>query len=511
MSQLSLLIRTALLGTQREPLPEPPAGTLLADLLASVNSAEPEAILLSLAGAAQIMEMAGQLPYRIFTQSTNHLPPTDDVPACGAASASRLGAMLDGRFQTMVPAFLEEVAHAGRRIPDEMLPALLQHGVKAVSLRSLIIPAIGRTGRWLASQNPAWAYAAFEADTWEGLARLWRSGSSEQRGALLIQVRATHPEWGVPLAQITWKSEPANVRSRYIRALEQGLGAADEPFLEVALDDRDNTTRRKASDLLAQIPESRLMQRMSARADDLLRWTPDEHSPVEITLPDPLPADILRDCALPAAVKTAPSSMRGMRLSAILGSVPLTHWEAAWGVSPEEIVRAALASNLPRSLIRGFVSAAVRQHNSIWAGVLLRSDQYSPDVIRLAALLPAPDFEVLIAEADHPGAVLDGGVMVRLLHYWTGQWSVEVARRWIHALEHHLTQPQDKPPGMTLRMVFKKFGRACPVSLADEVAAALLPLIQPDSVWWGMVQEAVAIIRFRRAMLADLESQPGLR
>ncbi len=49
-----------------------------------------------------------------------------------------------------------------------------------------------------------------------------------------------------------------------------GLSMADEPFLERALDDRDAQVRRRAAELLAGLPDSRLAARLTAAAGSIL-------------------------------------------------------------------------------------------------------------------------------------------------------------------------------------------------------------------------------------------------
>lgn len=504
MSQLSPLIRTALLGTQREPLPEPPAGTPLAALMADLNGFEPPSVLLSVAGALRLGELAGQLPRRAPAVSPAALPPSD-IPPCSVRSGQRLAVLLDGRFQAVLPEFLTALAQVKRRAPDELLPVLLDYGVKDAPQRAQIIPVLGQTGRWLAAQNPAWSYASPGAGIWDGLAPLWHSATPDQRAGLLIQLRATRPEWGLALLNSTWKSELPLARRKLIRELETGLGPADEPFLEAALDDRDLTTRRTASELLAQILGSRLVQRMSARAADILRWTPGEHFPIAISLPEPIPPDLVRDGVQPTTANM-PSNTHRMRVTVILGAITLEHWGAAWGASPEAIIQAALVSAWPRTLIRGFIQAAARQRNAAWARALLAADNYSADSIRLASVLPLHELDAMICRGDQPGQSLDGGPMLRLLHQRSSPWTTEVARCWTRALARHIRQPAGpKPPGVILRLVIKAFGRHCPAALAEEAAAALLLAIQPESVWWNIIQETVAMLRFRHAMLAEIE------
>lgn len=504
MSQLQPFIKTALLGTQREPLPDLHDGTPLAKLMVSLKDVEPEAALLSVAGAARLSEMAGRLPSLAEMSQPVVPPPTTDIQPCGADARNRLIAILDGRFPALLPEFLAELVQADRRVPDEMLASLLEHGVKAASLRPMIIKVIGATGRWLAAQNRAWTYASPQADSRDALGSVWRAGNAEQRIALLVQVRATHPEWAQSLLQITWKSEHAPLRSKLLRTLESGLSIDDESFLEAALDDRDLSARRTAQDLLAKIPNSRLVQRMTAYAADILRWTPLRLRLISVTFPKTITPHMIRDGV---TAGDAPN-IRKMQLAAILGAVPLEHWTESWGKSPQKIVQAALASAWPRSMIRGFALAAARQHNAEWAQALMIGDNYSTDTIRLGSILPLSDIERMILKMDHEPLLLDNSVVMRLLYQRNSLWSINIAQRWIDLLAQYISQSDDlKPPGATLRVVIKKFGQYCPVELTDKAASVLMPISKHETVWQSTIQEAIAMLRFRQAMLAEIKKE----
>ncbi|VAW31627.1 FIG01121071: hypothetical protein [hydrothermal vent metagenome] len=81
---------------------------------------------------------------------------------------------------------------------------------------------------------------------------------------------SSQPERGHQIVEQTWKSNNGLVRHQLIKILATNLSMADEPFLEIALDDRNHLVRRTASDLLARLPQSRLSQHMTQFAANVL-------------------------------------------------------------------------------------------------------------------------------------------------------------------------------------------------------------------------------------------------
>ena len=166
-----------------------------------------------------------------------------------------------------------------------LLPNFLERGVKSPLLRPFILPVLGELGRWLAAQNPAWAYASLEVNDWHRLNMLWKSDIKIDRHALLRQLRHTNPEIGRQLLESTWKSESPSSRTSLIKLMEVGLTFSDEPFLESVLDDRHLPVRRKAAEFLACLPESRLCQRMKVNTKSVLRWQPDAAHQIDVSFP----------------------------------------------------------------------------------------------------------------------------------------------------------------------------------------------------------------------------------
>src|SRR5205823_6656492 len=83
----------------------------------------------------------------------------EDRPRCGPRAAYYLSLMLGGQHREVLPELLEWIAAAGQRVPEDLLPDLLDLGRSARDLRAAILPVLGKRGPWLAGQNPDWSYA----------------------------------------------------------------------------------------------------------------------------------------------------------------------------------------------------------------------------------------------------------------------------------------------------------------------------------------------------------------
>jgi hypothetical protein len=230
-----------------------------------------------------LARQAGRLPAQ-RAQSSAPACDEDDLPLCPERAVQHLVALLGGGAQRgLLPEWLAELAQRGRRVPAAQLPALLDLGRTQPDLRSAILPALGKRGVWLAAQNPDWGYASSklrglrtESET-ESLSPQssvlcteWETGARAERAALLIDARKHAPELARELLKLTWATEKADDRSAFVSTFEHNLSMADEPLLESILDDRSKEVRRAAAALLVRLPESRLVQRMTARARPLL-------------------------------------------------------------------------------------------------------------------------------------------------------------------------------------------------------------------------------------------------
>ncbi len=496
------LVKTALLGTQQTELPATAGATAVAQLIAQLPRHDAAAALLAAAGTVALHRQTGWVPAHTPPPAPVSQPP--DQPVCPPQIGRQLELLLEGSHASLLPEMLAALAATGHRVPDFLLPNLLDKGVKLAAIRPSLLPLLGWRGRWLASQNPAWCYAAPELDTWAGLLAEWKTATASQRQALLRQLRQTQPERGRQLLEHTWKSDSDASRLPLIKILDVNLSQADEPFLEAALDDRIHFVRQAAADLLAGLPHSRLAQRLTQHAATLLRWTQRSKHAITITFPDVYTPAMTRDGLLAVAGSDL-AKTRSRQLTQFVGRVPLHFWTEQWRRTPEEIAEAALLSAWPRTLTAGFTTAAVRQKDVDWAEALIVVNGFSTAVARLVPLLP-PDtcFRLMQNAAYQTTGLRRDDPLFIFLQHWPHSWSAAMSQFWLDVFAQHLAQHKEQNPEPTLNNLIKRFGQKCAPALAETTVTHLtLPGLNP--AWQKTVHDLCQTLHLRRTLLAGIE------
>jgi hypothetical protein len=367
MSAWKQMVSAALVGTSQAKAPELPAPLAEAIPAAFDPKAGIEAAFLAAAGALSLWRRAGAKPVALDQSVTP--AGAEERPCISRHSANHLRRMLRGDFAAFFPVWLEAAGQAGLRVPFDQLPALLEAARQYRELRRLADAVAGRRGAWLAAQNPDWDFAVAETED------LWETGNRDQRLKFLVALRARDAATALARIQTTWKSDPADARTAFVNALESGLSMADEPFLESALDDRSKEVRRAASSLLAQLPESRLVARMVARATPLLTLKPAKllaKAALEVTLPPDADAAATRDNLDPKSFSTEKKfGEKASLLLQILAAMPPAHWSRAFNLTPDKLLAAAKKDEFSRALISGWAWAAFRFRDAEWAQALI--------------------------------------------------------------------------------------------------------------------------------------------
>jgi hypothetical protein len=189
-----------------------------------------------------------------------------------------------------------------------------------------------------------------------------------------------------------------------------GLSQADEPFLEAALDDRSKQVRDAAAELLAELPASAFVARMSARAEPLLSFQPGASGGIlkrakppklDVTLPpEKFDKSWLRD-----GITEKPEQRMGQRqwwLVQMLSFIPVTYWSAKWQAPPETIVEAARASEHSDKLLSAWTRSAIRRPDRDWILALLQGAPAEDDweaPVQLIGRLPESDRLAVVTEA----------------------------------------------------------------------------------------------------------------
>ncbi|MDO7845803.1 DUF5691 domain-containing protein [Hymenobacter sp. M29] len=411
------LLRIALLGTRQsgEPIPAfpTPADTLEQQLLLA-------------AGTLALMRKAGYEPASAAGPALAPSPP-ELLPVVGPKGTSHLHQMLVNSLHLeLLPDYLTRLAGRDLRVPPALLVPLLRHATRSTETRAALGPVLGARGHWLAALNPEWSKLGdnLPAPTASGTdLTTWETGPSAARLAWLNQHFDQMPEAARALLLAALPTEPAKMQEALLNILARHLHPDAEPTLEALLKARGQDVRRRAAELLVQIPGAALIERLWARAAPLItakRKLLGLGKPtLEITLPTAWDKSWLLDgieeitaryeyrISTTVGLQTTLGPAAG-RLGNLVGLLPPRRWTAHLGLTPGELLAAALASEWALPLLPGWAHSTLLHRDAAFAGAFLQLWQEDLPALdrancargiewgQLAALLPAADQRTLL-------------------------------------------------------------------------------------------------------------------
>jgi hypothetical protein len=364
---LDELLSVALVGTARAGDAPTPLPEALEAAAATVTDPSPEQRLLTRVALLSAFVRAGRQPIAGTPQSD---PSAADVAQpCSSRAADLLLNLIREESKELISEWLSAAGKADRRVPHRLLPDILEAARKDKSLREPVAAVIDHRGRWLMSQNPAWQFATAN-ETPDG--SLWETGTPDQRRIVLRQARKGDPARAWTLLRKTWKSDPADDRAEFLKLFAAGLSVEDEPPLENFLDDRSKQVRAVAADLLARLPRSQLVARMTARVVPLLTFKRGLLTGIKLNVTLPAEPDKAAQCD---GIDKSPPQGTGEKqwwLQQMVGSVPLSVWSESSGLEPAKIIAAAAENEFSDALLDGLNTAAERDRDPAWIDPLLR-------------------------------------------------------------------------------------------------------------------------------------------
>jgi Family of unknown function (DUF5691) len=477
------LVSTALLGTDRRPLPAPLPGALAPFGVGP----DPALNLLDRAAVVQAARRAGAAP----ASGGERLPAcsVDERVPCPTPAARRFGEMLAGQHPALLPELLRRLVERDLVLPPEHLVAAMDRARSDPELQPLVVASAGPVVPWLARLLPqlGWPLAPVGEPQ-----VAWARGTQAERLEVLRQQRAVDPAAGRSLLEAGVEKERAEHRAACYAALAVGLSPADETLLEQALDDRSPSVRQVAAGLLARLPSSAWAGRMADRALEMIRIVPAHgQDRLDVRLVAPVPPEWERDGVTSAA--PAGTSLGAHVLHQVLSSAPLATW--AQLAPPADLVVLASEHELGPNLCAAWAVATARQRDAVWARLLVEE-------IADPELVSALDAADLVAQAIRhatPDALLTPFTLA-LLETLPRPWPPNLVRPPSTAL---IALFVDRRVGRHHARQLARLVRALDPSVLVPLANALaqIELAPPLD---GVRDDVAELARFRAAMLAEL-------
>ena len=500
------LLKTAIVGTERQKLKVTPPDNQLGEVLKNLDSNDNEAYLLSVAGTISLYQKAGKLPVK---NKQSQLKPCEqnDLPCCTQLAEHHLSMMLAGEYVDILPEWLRLANKLGVRVPFKYLPDLLTLGKKKQELRNLILPVLGKRGLWLAAQNPEWNYVVGENDQ-----KTWETGSLEARQLLLRKLRLEKPKQALELLEKSWKKANAQEKATLLPVLEAGLSINDQQFLEFLLDDRRKQVRDIAANLLLQLPDSDLVQRMIERVRPLISLSA---KAIEIKLPENCDREMTRDGIDQSRYNSGLGEKASLLLQ-MLSCVPPSFWCNTWGKTPRELVKIASYNQWKKVLLEGWAVAAIRNKDDSWAIALLEvSEQFQFGSVgvpmskdALLKILPPEKAQSFVLDLllEHKSKVFNQKhPAYGLLKNSNYAWNQEISDLILAILIDSIKSNQNKSD-WNLRSALQEFALYMEPSLVEK-GTSLLSELKENPFWRDCIDDFLAKLHFRNEMQEALRSQ----
>jgi hypothetical protein len=487
------LVATALVGTERQADLPKIDGSPIGEFMAQLPAANAETSLLNRAAALALYCQAGQQPMT-FSAPAPIACEADDLPVCPQSALVYLRQTLTGDRRAQLPECLSLMAQAGWRLPERLLPQVLELGRKQPELRPVITLVLGKRGRWLAQQLQDENYAAVATGSAD-----WETGTRSQRMRYLEQTRLTDPALARAQLEGVFGQENAKDRALFLKTLQVGLGEGDLVFLEKGLSDRSQEVQQVAIELLTQLPTSSLCQRAIAA----LRTAIVDDRPggrFDIIPPQHLDADI-------QALKLAPLLIEkklgksAVQLTHLISWAPLSIWSEQFGMTIPELVEFTVNSDWRDAIVLGLVSATMNQRNAIVAAELLATiPEEGP---RLIGLLTAAQANDLALQLDRQGKQEKVWQW-----FWESShpWNLAVTEMIILFTAEKLKSTHER--GVMMSWLGETFANR--VDLTKGIAIELLQNLETEDRYiQAQLVQLCQTIQFRQEMVQALQPESG--
>ena len=508
----SQLLRMALLGTRQsgEALP------LLSGVISSADS--PEQQLLLAAGALALVQKAGFQPPRATTAPPAPAP-ADTWQPLGPLGAECFRALLDdNRYAAFRPDYWQQMAQHRRLVPPALLVAALRSAAFRQQPPESLLVLLGERGRWLAQQNPGWRSVLASQHSAEDVS-IWETGTLPQRKRFMQQLHRTDPERARQLLVTALPAEPAATQAALLEELEPTLTAADAALLSPYLTARSKEVRQTVVPLLVRLPGSDLLERLWQRAVPLLSLKRPllGRNKLQVELPASWDKSWQAD-GIEQKTGSIEGGERASWLGQLLALLPPGRWAAHFGVSAEELLDLAEATEWRTLLLRAWARAAYLHREKAFAPSLLLRHFTQPtllaqqQVAHLMSLLSEEEKLTLLRAQLPPRPSEALSFLPEFLAYLTAPWPAEVVQAALHFVATVLAPGAVyyySEPYQRLSALLSRLASCLPENQLPQCAQVLEPLAVTYPPVTTLVEQLLEAVRFRQQLTASL-TEPSI-
>lgn len=268
------LVKIALLGTEKMPLPDSVLPEAVRRRMSAADPNDREAWFYKAAALTYVYEKAGMLPGKTPLPALNPAP-AETRPVCPLPAQRFLANELENKNKRsdILSLYFETLAARGWILPPaQLVPALclcLQPPFKG--LQDLVAAVAGERGRWMQQFNPAWTFL-----TPPNPDAIWTDGSNSERRQYLQDLRRRDPGLAFELIRQSWAGETnSRERKELLKILQINPQTGESAFVETVLAEMSNQKdkskaileeiKQLATDLLLMDPESGLAREIAAQ------------------------------------------------------------------------------------------------------------------------------------------------------------------------------------------------------------------------------------------------------
>ncbi|WP_028477279.1 SWIM zinc finger family protein [Nocardia sp. CNY236] len=493
------LTSVALLGTARRA-PDLATMAPIAAAAAAQLSTDPALRLLESVALDDLFLRGGITPVPACTPEPAASDPRQRLPR---PAATRLAGMLgfDHSGLRFLNEWLAAAAVHDYRAPDDLCDLLLDNAEIHTSQREPLLRLAGVRGAWLASQHPVWQ-SSTQA---EPCTDTWQFGRPPQRRNWLGELRRRDPEAARTRLTEAWPKESGPAKAELLAVLTDGLTLADEPLLEIALDDRRPDVRRTAVGLLARLPDSAFAQRMCARAH---AWLHIDHRPphthMGVALPATVDAAARRDGITGREFAynwDGAPDVTAKHLRQLVAATPLTHWAQALGTAAAA-AKVVITDRFRGPVFDGWLDAALAHRDPEWARVLFAAGVPTDVALlrrrELFALLPMTERVEHLLHLDSTWISELEALLPAMGHPWPEPLAQHVLVLLVEQARSAARSGANLP-----RSLLTTAATHLPVATAGTLSAAARRCDDPD--WESAFDQLANDLIYRSKMLEELQ------